>query len=203
MSDRKFLIYGDSNTYGFDPADLLERRYPYQLRWTSILQNRLAGRWEVLPEGMNGRRLPELAYDARRLRKFTQMLTADDLFAVMLGTNDILLTMDPDASEAIVKMDLFLQFLTATRSPETILVIAPPHIAHKDIRDPLCHRYFEESVKMNRGFRILAEKTGVRFLDAGEWNISLCSDLVHFSEKGHAAFAEKLAQYLIEPDRIF
>ena len=195
---RKILIYGDSNTYGYDPADLHECRYPEEKRWTTILQERLGDSWQVLPEGMNGRKIPDLVYDRGRLLRLIRMLSERVLFAVMLGTNDLLLTMNPDAGEAVRKMQDFLGFLTDSVGAGNVLVIAPPHIGGEAIRDPLYRRYCEESRKMNAGFAELSERFGNWFLDAGTWKISLSYDRVHFSEEGNRAFAEKLARFLTE-----
>ena len=35
---RTIVFYGDSNTYGFDPADMTEGRFPEEQRWTTLLQ---------------------------------------------------------------------------------------------------------------------------------------------------------------------
>ena len=56
---RRVIFYGDSNTYGYDPADLADMRYSWSQRWTSIAAERLKGQFEVIPEGMNGRKLPD------------------------------------------------------------------------------------------------------------------------------------------------
>ena len=37
---------------------------------------------------------------------------------------------------------------------------------------------------------------GIRFADAGKWNISLAYDGVHFTEQGHRAFAAGLLEVL-------
>ena len=150
---------------------------------------------------MNGRQLPDLRYDGGRIRKLCEPLSRRDIFAVMLGTNDVLLTLDPDARTAVRKMEQFLRFLTEIRDKEGILIIAPPHIggsSREAVKDPLYRRYHEESLKMNRGFAGLAEKAGIHFLDAADWDIELCFDLVHFSEAGHRGFAEKLGDVLAD-----
>ena len=192
----KILFYGDSNTYGYDPADLYEKRYPEYCRWTTLLQRQEPERWEIIPEGMNGRQLPDLKYDADRIGQILQRLQTGDLFAVMLGTNDILLTMDPDADRAIAKMKSFLAYLTARLASSDILVIAPPHIGREDIQDPLYHRYYRESIRMNAGFRELADTFHVGFVDAGAWNVDMSSDLVHLSEEGHRQLAERMDDFL-------
>lgn len=57
------IFYGDSNTYGYDPADLAENRYPDADRWTTIVSKQLSENYQVFPEGLNGRQLPDLKYD--------------------------------------------------------------------------------------------------------------------------------------------
>ena len=42
----------------------------------------------------------------------------------------------------------------------------------------------------------LAERMGIRFADAGRWDISLAYDGVHFTEQGHKAFAAGLLEEL-------
>ena len=190
----RILFYGDSNTYGYDPADLREMRYPQHKRWTYLLQQMNPGQWEIIPEGMNGRQLPDLKYDAAGICRMLSTLQQGDLFAVMLGTNDILLTMDADI--VTEKMQRFLEYLTGKKETAGILVIAPPHIGRKEIRDPLYQRYYLESKKMNKKFRELAETFRVNFADAGEWEVEMSADLVHLSERGHRQFSERLGAYL-------
>ena len=192
----KILIFGDSNTYGYDPADLWEKRYPQEKRWTYLLQQMDPDKWEIVPEGMNGRQLPDLKYDAARIHRMVSTLQQGDLFAVMLGTNDILLTMDPDADIAIAKMRRFLEFLTKEMEASDILIIAPPYIGREDIRDPLYRRYYRESRRMNEGFKNLADAFRVLFVDAGAWEVELSADLVHLSENGHRQFADRMGEFL-------
>ena len=196
--NRKVMFYGDSNTYGYDPADLYEARFPYEERWTSILAERLGSAWEVIPEGLNGRKLPVFPAHEGRMELYLPKLLSEDVFAVMLGTNDILLTEDPDAAEPLRKMDRFLAFLTDKKDPKTILILAPPLIGSELSIDPLFMKYRAECRKMNDGFRELAGKWGVLYADAAEWKIPLCSDLVHLSKEGHMVFAEHLIRYFTD-----
>ena len=192
------LFYGDSNTYGYDPADLADNRYPEEERWTSILQRLLSDNWHVISQGMNGRRIPDIFRDGERLERLLRTLSDNDIFAVMLGTNDILLTMQPDASVAIRKMEEFIQFLNRHLRPDQILVIAPPLIGREDIKDAFYQTCFRESRKMNDGFRHLADQYGTRFADASGWGVELSFDLVHFSKEGHLRFAEEMSELLFK-----
>lgn len=193
---RQILFYGDSNTYGYDPANKYENRYPENARWIDILSKELGDEWTVQSDAMNGRRIPDLQYDADRIDRMLGRLKTRDMLAVMLGTNDILLTTNPNAVTAIQKMASFLSYLCNRKRPEDILVIAPPYIAAENTADPLYRMYYEESLKMNNGFYHLAKTYDTGFLDAGPWNVPLCFDMVHFSEKGHQLFSEKIEGYL-------
>lgn len=44
---------------------------------------------------------------------------------------------------------------------------------------------------------VLARRMGTAFADAGQWNIELTYDNVHFSEAGHRAFAEGICPVLL------
>src|SRR5262249_33658335 len=52
-SPRVLLCYGDSNTWGFDPAT--QQRFPRNVRWPGRLQAALGDSWQVIEEGLNGR----------------------------------------------------------------------------------------------------------------------------------------------------
>ena len=54
----------------------------------------------------------------------------------------------------------------------------------------------ENSRTFARLCQTLAERIGLRFADAGKWNISLAYDGVHFTEQGHRAFAAGLLEEL-------
>ncbi len=45
----------------------------------------------------------------------------------------------------------------------------------------------------------LAGRLGIRFADAGDWDISMAYDGVHFTEQGHRAFAAGLLEALSVP----
>lgn len=95
----------------------------------------------------------------------------DGIFCTMLGTNDLLLTLQPDAARPIRKMEAYLHFLKQYLRSEQIIVIAPPLIGSDTIQDAFYQRCFRESRKMNDGFLLLAEKTGVIFvvIFMGDW----------------------------------
>lgn len=193
---RKVIFYGDSNTFGYDPADMYDRRYPEDKRWTTIVAKRFMSDIEVIPEGMNGRRIPDLRYDTSYLKRMVHSVGDRGLLCTMLGTNDILLTMEPDAEDAIRKMKAYLEYLLTCLSLEQILIVAPPHIGSARIPDPLYHKFYVESLRMNTAFEKMAGDKKVWFSDASQWNVELTFDQVHFSERGHKIFAERMVELL-------
>ncbi len=65
---RQIIFYGDSNTYGYDPADPYRQMFPYDARWTTIVSKNLKDHFQVLAEGMNGRTLPVPPYEQSCVR---------------------------------------------------------------------------------------------------------------------------------------
>lgn len=173
----KVVCFGDSNTYGYDPRSWLGGRYPADSRWVDLLAAQTG--WEVVNLGENGRCIP--------LRPMP--LSADaDLVIVMLGTNGLLQGCTPEKTAN--RMKRFLQSLPLV--PERILLIAPPPMVPGEwVTDP---SLMESSRLLAGYYRELAGQQGIRFADAGNWHVTLAYDGVHFTEQGHQAFAEKLAQ---------
>ena len=53
-----------------------------------------------------------------------------------------------------------------------------------------------ESRKLGVLYRDICERLHMDFADAGDWNVELAFDGVHFSEYGHTAFAKGLQNHL-------
>ena len=201
---KKLICYGDSNTFGYDPRGWLGMRYAREVRWTTIAARILKDRFQVVEEGLNGRTLADALRDADHISKMLEGLGKGDVFALMLGTNDILLTDHPDEAKAAERLSCFLDFAAgvlrqkAAEERFTVLILAPPHLSESIDGAGLYH---EKSVQMNLAFRKAVEERQkemdcFRFLDAGTWEIPMSFDGVHFSEEGHRKFAERLAEAL-------
>ena len=194
---KKIICYGDSNTYGFDARLFSETdRLPEQMRWTGILG--ASGEYQIINAGMNGREIPYGRYGTVEFHRLLRQQAPFDLVTVMLGTND-LGTVRGGMAEIAARMEDFLSdALKAPQlygHPEKVLLIAPPRtqMAFLGPEEEKLDRISEEFAE---AYRMLAERFGVHFADAGSWGISLCVDGLHFSLEGHAAFAEKLGVLL-------
>ena len=180
----KILCFGDSNTYGYDPRSYFGGQYPAQHRWVDLLAQKL--NCTAVNAGENGREIPRREGE---LQRFDLMLSNQkplDLLLVMLGGNDLLLG---NSVETIAqRMEDFLTRIPLEKSQ--IVLIGPPRMKPGAwITDD---RLLEDCVRLNAAYRTVAEKLGVRFVDATDWDIDVTFDGVHYSEKGHQIFAEQL-----------
>ena len=167
--------------------------YPHEIIWTELLSGTLGPEWRVINAGRNGRRIPVTDAEYGYVMSLVKDAGENDLLAVMLGTNDILLSASPDADRTVSHMGTFLQHVLALPGHPRLLLIAPPPIAAGQVAGPLYAKFHEESLRMSAGFRRLADSHGIAFADAADWGIDLAYDCVHFTEAGHSRFAAALA----------
>ena len=196
------MCYGDSNTYGYDPAT--GGRYPYDVRWTSILERRLGDEYEVVNEGLNGR---TTAYDRpgaswkNGIRSFLSSIGTHkpvDILAIMLGTNDCLAGIDLDAEDIMDGMKALISAARET-SPEMqgyvpeIIIITPAALNADAGLSPFSDGLDPEAAAMSREladmYRELARDELVGFIDASDIGTSEL-DGVHLSPEGHARLAD-------------
>ena len=179
----KLWCFGDSNTYGYDPCGFFGGRYAAP--WPALLAERTG--FQVINDGKNGRMIPEREYEFLQFRRDAERYNADALI-VMLGTNDLL--EGATAKEAAARMEVFLN---RCNMPMILLIGPPPMVRGAWVPDD---GLVEESRALSRQYEALAKRLGIRFADADKWDISLAYDGVHFTEEGHAHFAEGLASCL-------
>ena len=205
--ERSILFYGDSNTWGFDPATTL--RYPFPLRWTTVCASLLGDTYHCFPAGMNGRTtvfddpvkgsrngLKGLDYELQTHKPL-------DLFVVMLGTNDLKYT-DADGSadgmERLIELVLtaneryrlsspVFPAMTAAKNP--ILLISPIRLrAHVGDRGD----DISESARLSGLYRRIAEKHRLHFLDASLYAEPSDVDGVHLAVEGHRSLGRAIAE---------
>ena len=199
------LCYGDSNTFGVDPAT--QERHPRDVRWPGVLRAALGPGFEVIEEGLNGRTTlwddpfepgrRGLDYLLPCLRSHRPL----DLVVVMLGTNDLkpIHRLTPAAIAAgagtIVETILGSAAGPGAGAPQ-VLLVAPPPLRLSPGRAEVWG--FEPpaeaaSRELARYYRIVAEELGCGFLDAGEHGAASPDDGVHLDAATHAALGVAVA----------
>ncbi len=201
---KKALFYGDSNTYGYDPAGFMGGRYPKESRWTALLAKSLKGEWEIAADGMPGRMIPRAGKGVEMLLDYVKAEMPLDLFAVMLGTNDLLSMRHPDALAVSAGMENLIRSAREAL-PSRILLVAPPQIR---FTDPSCTEPFvrgdgtyprdclEQSTLLARFYGEMAVRYDILFADASAWELDFAFDGVHLSEEGNVLFAGEMRKVL-------
>ena len=178
---KNVLIYGDSNTWGYDPRSYYGSRYPADVRWTDHL-----GNYTVVNCGRNGLSIPQNAAVYKELIRSRN----PDLTIVMLGSNDLL-----EGASAAITSDRMSFFLNEIRNATpAILLISPPPMERGEWVQK--KELIQESKKLGALYRNLAESLGIIYADADEWQVQLSYDGVHLSEEGHVSFARGLKNLL-------
>ena len=173
--------FGDSNTYGYDPRGFFGGRYAEP--WPELLS--AATGFQVINDGKNGRKVPATSFEISQFRQDAEKYGADRLI-VMLGTNDLL--HGATAEEVAARMEAFL---IQCDVPFILLIVPPPMKRGAWVPDD---KLVKQSVALSHQYQTLAERLNIDY--AGGWEVDMAFDGVHFSETGHATFAEKLAEVL-------
>ena len=179
----KLWCFGDSNTYGYDPCGFFGGRYAAP--WPELLAEKTG--FQVVNDGKNGRMIPEREYEFSQFQMDAEWYNADT-FIVMLGTNDLL--EGATAREVAARMEAFLN---RYNMPLILLISPPPMKRGAWVPDD---GLVEESKNLAQQYEALAVRRGLPYADAGEWDIALAYDGVHFTEEGHVRFVGGLVSCL-------
>ncbi len=198
------LCYGDSNTYGADPAG--GDRLPRDVRWPGVLAEQLAGEAYVIEEGLNGRTtLHEDPYSPGRsgLSYLVPCLDSHapvDVVVIMLGTNDLKVTYGLAVTDIAAGAATLVD--TALRSQcgpgygaPKVLLVAPPALGEPS--DLMEVWGFAGAPERNRAlphlYRVAAEALGAGFLDGSAIVTADPADGVHLAADGHRTLATAVA----------
>jgi lysophospholipase L1-like esterase len=206
MSERErvstVLCYGDSNTWGYDPAT--RARYPPHTRWTGVLAARLGAEYRVIEEGLNGRttRWDDPIEVGRNgltyLRACIESHQPLDLIIIMLGTNDLKRRFDLSASDiAQSAADLAETAWRFAQAPDgshaEVLLVAPPAVCTLTEFDQMFDGAREKSRQFSCYYRLAAGWRHLPFFDAGSVIVSSEKDGIHFDADEHRKLGEALA----------
>ena len=204
------VCYGDSNTYGYEPDT--GGRYAPEIRWTTILQEKLGDHYEVIPEGLNGR---TTAYDRpgagwkNGITSFVSCLGTHkpvDYLVIMLGTNDVAGGLGL-TDEAIAKGMENLVVLAEEKSPELqgyipeIIVTVPAAINCRWADDSPEYAEVRRMMKQSRDieplYRSIADRHLIRFASGVDAEVNL-HDWTHLTEEGHRQMADIIYDVLMK-----
>lgn len=207
---KRILCFGDSNTYGYMPDG--NGRYGVDIRWTGILQNKLADRAVVIEEGLCGR--TTVFQDALRCgRRGADLLpvlleshTPLDLVIVMLGTNDCK-TVYGASAEVIGKGIRKLIGQIRTLAPKAeILLLSPIWLGEDVWRQEYDPEFCQESVLISKRlkeiYRGIAEENHCLFLAASDVAQPSSIDQEHLDADGHGRLAAAVYKMVTDAEAL-
>jgi lysophospholipase L1-like esterase len=199
---RTVLCYGDSNTWGYEPAT--GERFPEDVRWPGVLARELGDGFRVIEEALNGRTtvredpVEEYKNGKDYLRPCLESHAPLDLVIVALGVNDLKARFFASASDAADGAGVLVS--VAQRSgagpdggPPSVLLVAPPPVGSLTELAQMFAGAEEESKGFSRQYRRVAEKYGCRLLDAGEVVRASDRDGIHLEADDHRKLGEAIA----------
>ncbi len=197
------LCFGDSNTYGTNPAG---GRHPRSVRWTGLLQEMLGASFYVIEEGMGGRTTvwdDPLEPDRCGFKALPIALHSHnplDLVILSLGTNDCKshLNASPEViargMDALCRVVKNFDYDPGFPVPQ-LLLVSPIHIGSHPECCPCAsidHTSHTKSLALAPLYRALADKYGGLFLDASQIAGPSELDQLHMDAASHRAMAEHL-----------
>lgn len=200
---KNILCFGDSNTYGTNPAG---GRHPRSVRWTGLLQELLGLEYYVIEEGMGGRNtvwddpLEPMRNGIKYLPISLQSHQPLDLVILFLGTNDCKSIFH--ASPRVIASGLenlcntIQRFAYRDGTPAPKILIVSPVPIGEDIENSQFTSYdlasSQKSSQLAPHFQAVADRNGCLYLDAA--GIARASELdqLHLDADGHRAVAESL-----------
>ena len=199
---KKILCYGDSNTYGYNPADGV--RYDDKTRWTALLQKNLGSDFEVINEGVcdgTGFVDNDKGFLFSAQRHFPKMITKTkniDILILAIGTNDLQFKYAITFSQ--IENGLESLIVTAINNVKKIIIIPPVVLSDNVLAGYFNFQFDKTSIskskRVERIYRKLAQIYHCEVFDINNYVKPSPTDGLHYDENGHKIIAEKLAEFI-------
>jgi lysophospholipase L1-like esterase len=199
---KRILCFGDSNTWGYDPA--AKDRFDKDVRWTGVFSSSLGSGYEVIEEGLNGRTTvwedPIEGYKNGYSYLIPCLETHRplDLVIIMLGTNDLKKRFNVSAFDIAQSVGVLVNVVLHSAagrngSAPQVLLIAPPSVATLTGFAEMFEGAEPKSLKLGAYYHQVALELGCAFLYAGEIIRSSEVDGIHFDAEEHAKLGKAIA----------
>lgn len=209
---KSILCYGDSNTWGYIPAQN-GARFPSHVRWPGVLSKLLRTNYRIIEEGLNGRTTVHddplsPAVDRNGLKTLGTILDSHkplDLVILSLGTNDLKNRFSLPAVDIAAGMEVLVHsartpaFGPGNGQPPNVLVICPPSIWEVAANQgPTFKGGREKSQELRHYFHHMAKRANVPLLYAEDFIHTDPADGIHLSEESHAVLGQEVAKWILE-----
>lgn len=217
MAEKKILVYGDSNTWGWIGVEeaFPSTRYADDERWAGVMAADLGNGYTVAVDGLTVRATnldDSMDWNAIKSDMFNGAKTLPaaiarempvDLLIIMLGTNDLNAETDRSAEDiaaAIIEVAQAAQGCAGGVAyhydAPKVLVVSPPPV--NDMPHPNFAAMFEggkaKSEALGAALKTAADKAGIASFDAGAVvGNALGTDGLHISKQQHAQLGKAIA----------
>lgn len=201
---KTILAYGDSLTYGADPAG--GPRHAYEDRWPTALEKGLGGNARVIAEGLGGRTTAfddfSAVADRNGVRILPTLLDSHkplDLVIIMLGTNDLKVYLNGTAFGAAMGMKRLVQIIRqhpydAGQPVPQVIMVAPPLTVKTDHADlhPMFAPRADEAKLFDFYYARVAQELGAGYFNAATVAKADRRDGVHLDAANTRAIGDGL-----------
>jgi lysophospholipase L1-like esterase len=216
-AQKQIMVYGDSNTWGWKPANPVvpTTRYPLGRTWPHVMQASLGSkRYNTVVEGLSGRttdaddpQLPQLEgaglNGAEALPAILGSHMPLNLVAIMLGTNDTKAHFKRSPARIAEGARTLVRIVNSSGSffgtgsypypAPTVLLIAPPPLGDVSALGDFFAGAQEKSRQLAATYRQVARSEGVSFFNAGSVISTDGVDGVHLTTKAHRTLGRAVA----------
>ena len=217
MCMKQILCFGDSNTWGLIPKT--NKRYPWGVRWTSILNDTLNNglygidnsereQYRVIEEGLCGRTtvFDDPLRDGRNGVKILPTILEThnpvDIVIIMLGTNDCKTVYNASAEFIGQGVKRLIGQVKSYIPDSKILLIAPIQLGEGVEEYDYDPEFSKQSVILSKElpnvYKKIARQEKVGFIAASDIAKPSDTDREHLSEDGHRKLADKVAEWVIK-----
>jgi lysophospholipase L1-like esterase len=199
---RTVLSYGDSNTWGYEPAT--GKRFPEDARWPGVLARELGEGFRVIEEALNGRTtvrddsVEEYKNGKDYLRPCLESHAPLDVVILALGVNDLKARFFASASDVADGAGVLVSIVQRSGAAPnggspTVLLVTPPPVGVLTELALMFAGAEEKSRGFSRQYRRVAQKYGCVLLDAGEVVRVSDRDGIHLEAREHCKLGEAVA----------
>jgi lysophospholipase L1-like esterase len=199
---KTILCYGDSNTWGWNPATM--DRFGRDERWPGVLRNELGAEHLVIEEGLSGRTtvwddpIEGFKNGAAYLPPCLETHKPLDLVVIMLGSNDLKMRFSLSAYDIAAGVGALVDIVQKSgagpegAAPQALVIVPPPLGELSDFADMFTGGV-EKSRQLAIHYQKVAEQFNCALLDAGSIVTSSDIDGVHLELAEHQKLGKAVA----------
>ena len=200
---KTILCYGDSLTWGYDPAT--GKRIEIDKRWPGVLRNDLGNNYFVIEEGLNGRTTlwddPLHGGYKNGMKYLIPCLASHrpiDLVILFLGTNDLKTRFSLSATEIARSIRVLVDIILKSEagpleSAPELLLVAPPLITELSNFKDEFESGKAKSYQLGQHYKQVAEEYNIYFLDASKAVTASNLDGIHLGSDEHVKLGHVMA----------